>query len=84
MPYSYSKLRKVSVAVCLKSLLVLSALGISGCASTQLSVSKPDPEKICHANVTAQVVALEQVYYYNRFGSFNPAGMVYALRRDVV
>jgi manganese oxidase len=84
MPYSYSKLRKVSVAVCLKSLLVLSALGISGCATTQMVSNKPDPEKICHANVTAQVVALEQVYYYNRFGSFNPAGMLYALRRDVV
>ncbi|WP_414475999.1 multicopper oxidase domain-containing protein [Microvirga sp. M2] len=29
-------------------------------------------------------MALEQVYYYDRFGSFNPGGMLYALRRDVV
>ena len=34
--------------------------------------------------VTATVVAIDQVYTYNRFGAFNPAGMIYALRRDVV
>lgn len=34
--------------------------------------------------ITADVVAIDQVYTYNRFGSFNPYGMVYALRRDVV
>ncbi len=34
--------------------------------------------------LTADVVALDQVYVYNRFGSFNPVGMIYALRRDVV
>lgn len=38
----------------------------------------------CTQTVTAKVVALEQVYYYNRFGSFNPDGIIYALRRDVV
>ncbi|NOT10523.1 MAG: hypothetical protein HOP23_01585 [Methylococcaceae bacterium] len=34
--------------------------------------------------VTAEVVALEQIITYNRFGAFNPAGMVYALKKDVV
>ncbi|MFP7571404.1 hypothetical protein [Marivita sp. S2033] len=34
--------------------------------------------------VCADVVALDQVLVYNRFGSFNPYGMIYALRRDVV
>ena len=34
--------------------------------------------------ITAKVVALDQVYTYNRFGAFNPYGMMYALRRDVV
>lgn len=38
----------------------------------------------CEREIKAYVVALEQVYYYNRFGSFNPSGMMYALRRDVV
>lgn len=34
--------------------------------------------------VVADVVALDQPIVYNRFGSFNPYGMVYALKRDVV
>ena len=34
--------------------------------------------------ILAKVVALEQAYVYNRFGAFNPSGMLYALRRDVV
>ena len=32
----------------------------------------------------ADIVALDQMMVYNRFGSFNPYGMIYALRRDVV
>jgi len=42
------------------------------------------PAPVCLETVTANVVALDQVYTYNRFGAFNPAGMIYALRRDVV
>ncbi|HVF90227.1 MAG TPA: copper oxidase [Blastocatellia bacterium] len=38
----------------------------------------------CNATVKADVVAIDQVITYNRFGAFNPAGMLYALRRDVV
>jgi hypothetical protein len=38
----------------------------------------------CNRTVTANVVAFDQVYTYNRWGAFNPAGMMYALRRDVV
>ncbi len=38
----------------------------------------------CNKTVTADVVAIDQVYTYNRFGAFNPAGMMYALKRDVV
>jgi hypothetical protein len=34
--------------------------------------------------VTADVVALDQPIVYNRYGAFDPAGMIYALRRDVV
>ncbi len=34
--------------------------------------------------ITAEVVALDQYWEWNRFGSFNPAGMMYSLRRDVV
>ncbi|MGB8508728.1 MAG: Ig-like domain-containing protein [Pyrinomonadaceae bacterium] len=32
----------------------------------------------------ADIVAFDQVFYYNRLGAVNPAGMIYALRRDVV
>lgn len=42
------------------------------------------PECTATNTVKAEVVALEQVYFYNRFGAFNPNGMIYALRRDVV
>ncbi|HWP43958.1 MAG TPA: copper oxidase, partial [Blastocatellia bacterium] len=38
----------------------------------------------CERMIKADVVAFDQVYTYNRFGAFNPAGMMYALRRDVV
>ncbi len=34
--------------------------------------------------ITADVVALDQVMTWNRFGSYNPVGMMYALRRDRV
>ncbi len=34
--------------------------------------------------IRAEVVALDQMLVYNRFGSFNPFGMVFALKRDVV
>lgn len=34
--------------------------------------------------IHADVVALEQPIVYNRFGSMNPYGMMYALKRDVV
>ncbi|MBA3805952.1 MAG: hypothetical protein H0X14_09620, partial [Acidobacteria bacterium] len=38
---------------------------------------------VCSKYITADVVAFDQVYTYNRFGAFNPAGMIYALRRDI-
>ncbi|HEY0004027.1 MAG TPA: multicopper oxidase domain-containing protein [Pyrinomonadaceae bacterium] len=44
----------------------------------------PPPAPTCDRTITANVVAFDQVYTYNRFGAFNPAGMMYALRRDVI
>src|SRR2546430_5265469 len=38
----------------------------------------------CVRTVKADVVALDQPFFYNRFGASNPAGMIFALRRDVV
>ena len=75
--------------------VALFALGASGAARAQVSDAEPpapattptpvptttDPS--CERTVKADVVALDQVITYNRLGAVNPAGMVYALRRDV-
>ncbi|HEY4590700.1 MAG TPA: hypothetical protein VII86_15845, partial [Thermoanaerobaculia bacterium] len=38
----------------------------------------------CTRTLTADVVAFDQVFFWNRFGAVQPQGMMYALRRDVV
>ena len=38
----------------------------------------------CARTITADVVALDQVIFYNRLGAYDPAAMIFALRRDVV
>jgi hypothetical protein len=38
----------------------------------------------CGRTITADVVALDQAFYYNRLGAINANGMMYALARDVV
>jgi len=38
----------------------------------------------CNRTIVADVVALDQPIFYNRLGTFNPIGMMYALRRDVI
>ncbi len=54
--------------------------------SSALAVEYGEASPRCDRDntIVAHVVALEQVYIYNRFGAFNPGGMLYALRRDVV
>src|ERR1041384_3354872 len=42
------------------------------------------PPTTCERTVKADVVALDQALIYNRLGAINPAGMIYALKRDVV
>ena len=37
----------------------------------------------CNRTLRADVVALDQVIFYNRMMAFLPSGMMYALRRDV-
>src|SRR5436190_3593655 len=44
----------------------------------------PAPTPNCERIVKADVVALDQVIMYNRLGTVNPAGMIFALKRDVV
>ena len=42
------------------------------------------PAPVCERTVKANVVALDQVIMYNRLGTVNPGGMIYALKQDVV
>jgi dipeptidyl aminopeptidase/acylaminoacyl peptidase len=64
-----------------------SALATATSANVSIALKAPvtnPPAAACAKTVTANVVAFDQVYTYNRFGAFNPAGMMYALKRDVV
>ena len=50
----------------------LAATAAAGEAATQ-----------CERTIRADVVALDQVIFYNRLGARDPAAMIYALRQDV-
>jgi hypothetical protein len=58
--------------------------------TTNLTSPLPSPSPVqqqpdtCVRTVTADVVAINVVITYNRFGSLEPSGEMYALRRDVV
>ena len=75
----------------IRALLVLAAVSLYGCSSLgpASSPSAPLPtsadKSACTAERTlhADVVAFEQAYVLNRFGAYVPAGMMYALRRDL-
>jgi hypothetical protein len=47
-------------------------------------VPAPAPTPACERTIKADVVALDQAIIYNRLGTLNPNGMIYALRQDVV
>jgi manganese oxidase len=49
-----------------------------------IAVSGAHAQTTCQRTVKADVVALDQALIYNRLGAINPAGMIYALKRDVV
>jgi hypothetical protein len=62
-------------------------VGVSLSGLLMLAMSAPSGAQTapsCKRQLTANVVALDQVFFYNRLGAVNPAGMIYALRRDVV
>jgi len=42
------------------------------------------PAPTCNRTVTANVVALDQVFFWNRLGAVQPQGMIFALEGDVV
>ncbi len=72
-PVCQGSIWKPAIAVLLGKLCCIGA-------NAQSQDRTPDsPPTIVHADV----VALDQLLVYNRFGSFNPFGMMFALKRDV-
>src|SRR5689334_17942123 len=57
-------------------------LTITLCAGI-LKAQEIIPTPNCERTIKADVVAFDQPFFYNRLGAVNPAGMIYALRRDV-
>ena len=70
--------------------LIVASLGPNPVRSQTAAVPTFDQQCLSAAEgrglrvVCADLVALDQMLVYNRFGSFNPFGMIFALRRDVV
>ena len=66
------------------------SLFASGCAAVVVLMAvsgahgQTAPPVNCDRTVKADVVALDQVIIYNRLGAINPAGMMYALKSDIV
>ena len=60
---------------------LITATGLLALSSCQISHYAPPIEH--NRVIRADVVALDQPITYNRFGSFNPYGMIYALENDV-
>jgi len=60
--------------------LLLIAAAMPHAAFAAAALDKP----ACNRVVKADIVAIEQAYLLNRFSAFVPAGMLFALRRDVV
>ena len=80
--------RKVSFHFTL-SFLGLLFMAVCAQAQVQIGVTPPPepiatPVPVCERTVKADVVALDQVIMYNRLGTVNPGGMIYALKQDVV
>ncbi len=67
----------------LPQLLPLALLLLPTLASAQEERPAPPP-KGCNRLIQAGVVALDQVFFWNRYGAVEPQGMIYALEHDVV
>src|SRR4051794_27039443 len=75
MPSSFLQVRTLSL--CAAVTLTLASLPAAP-AGAQI---EPVP---CERTLHADVVAFDQVFFWNRLGAMQPQGMMYALRRDVV
>jgi len=88
--------RKSSVRIFLLPCLVLLSMTISTRAQNAttnetavdgeaaVALPSPTPIPVCSRTIKANVVALDQILMFNRLGTVNPNGMIYALKQDVV
>jgi hypothetical protein len=63
--------------------------GAAAPSSTAVATDSPRTAKVstapvCNRTITASVVSFDQIIFYNRLGSFDPGGMMFALQRDVI
>ena len=63
---------------------VLLVMTVGAQAQETTGVIGPPIPANCARLVKADVVALDQAIVYNRLGTINPNGMIYALKRDIV
>ena len=96
MKYEHHTHRKRRLSLLLTFLsLVLLLSGITAQAQVQQIIDPvidpvqeilpaPSPTPVCARTIKADVVALDQAIMYNRLGTVNPGGMIYALRKDLV
>ncbi|MGR6430545.1 hypothetical protein ACU5AY_06445 [Rhizobium sp. PAMB 3174] len=73
------------VALCFQTFFMSVCFAFSADEPRDFEVACAEVKKPASGRVVcADLVAIEQVLVYNRFGSFNPFGTIFALRRDVV
>ncbi len=84
-------MRTLRLSLRLAAFAAALALPLTGQESDPIPDAEPppvfeEPEAAagCERHVYANVVALDQVFYLNRLGAFEPQGQVYALEHDVV
>lgn len=85
----YQKVKFVLSGTLLTSMIVAAVflsplstvLGLSGLPAPHL---QPSAAAACNRTIEADVVALDQPFYYNRLGAIQANGMMYALASDVV
>jgi manganese oxidase len=67
-----------------QSLFAFCCAGVVALLAVSSAHAQTSPPTTCERTLKADVVALDQALIYNRLGAINPAGMIYALKRDVV
>jgi manganese oxidase len=77
-------LLRLAKAGVMPAALAAVSLVLSACATISSPSSATQSDSCAAGVMKAEVVALEQAYVLNRFGAYVPAGMLYALKSDVV